>query len=81
MTRPMVRLAEPRMYSVKEAAAFCCMSRTWIRSRIAAGDFDAFLCGNLLISGQSINRYLASRAIGSASVERAAAVETPPTVE
>lgn len=73
MKRLTVRLAEPRMYSVKEAAAFCCMSRTWIRQRIKAGDFDAFLCGNLLISGQSINRYLASRAIGPAAVLAAGA--------
>lgn len=64
MSKPTVKLAEPRMYSVKEAAAFFCMSRTWIRTRIAAGDFETFLCGNLLISGQSMNRYLATRAIG-----------------
>lgn len=57
-----VKLAEARLYTVKEAAAFFSMSVSWIRDRVAAGDLDGYLCGNLLISGASINRYLASRA-------------------
>lgn len=64
MKNPVIKLAEPRMYSVKEAAAFFCMSRRWIHARVTAGDLQGFLCGNLLISGQSMNRYLATRAIG-----------------
>lgn len=62
--KPIVHLAEPRMFTVKEAAAFFSMSPSWIRERVRAGDLQAFLCGNLLISGQSMNRYLASRAVG-----------------
>ena len=55
----MDRLAEPRMYSVQEAAAFLSMSRTWIRQRVRVSQLDGYLAGTkLLISGASINRYL-----------------------
>jgi hypothetical protein len=51
------------MYTVKQAAEFFAMSVSWIRERVTAGDLDGFLCGNLLISGQSINRYLGTRSV------------------
>lgn len=51
------------MYTVKQAAEFFAMSVSWIRDRVTAGDLDGYLCGNLLISGQSINRYLATRSV------------------
>lgn len=59
-----LKLAEPRMYTVREAAAFFSMSVSWIRERISKGEIEGFLCGNLLVSGQSMNRYLATRAVG-----------------
>ena len=64
MPRATVRLAESRLYTVRDAATFFAMSVSWVRERIKAGDLDGYLCGNLLISGASMNRYLASRAIG-----------------
>jgi len=48
---------------VKEAAEFFSMSVRWVRERVARGDLDGYLCGNMLISGSSINRYLAGRAV------------------
>lgn len=63
MAKPIVKIAEARLYTVHEAAGFFRMSASWVRKRISAGDLDAFLCGNLLISGQSMNRYLANRAV------------------
>lgn len=67
-----IALAESRMYTTREAAGFFSMSVRWVRERVAAGDFDGYLCGNLLISGASMNRYLARRAIPGPS--------TPPVV-
>lgn len=64
MTKTTIKLAEARMYTVREAAAFFSMSVSWIRERISKGDLEGFLCGNLLVSGQSMNRYLATRAVG-----------------
>ena len=64
MSKLSSKLAEPRLYTVKEAAVFFSMSVTWIRERVRAGDLQGYLCGNLLISGASINRYLATRAVG-----------------
>lgn len=69
MSMPKVKLAESRLYNVKEAAAFFTMSRRWVYERVKAGDLDGYLCGNLLISGVSMNRYLATRAVGPATLK------------
>jgi len=63
MPRLKVRLAESRLYTVRDTAAFFSMSTRWVRERIKARDLDAFACGNVLVSGQSINKFLASRAM------------------
>lgn len=68
MKLPVVRIAEPRLYTVKDAAAFFSMSASWVRERIRRGDLEAYLCGNLLVPGASINRYLAKCAVGPAAV-------------
>jgi hypothetical protein len=68
--------AELRMYTVKQAAELFSMSVSWIRERITAGDLDGYLCGNMLISGASINRYLSCRSVKSPS---SSTHPTPPT--
>lgn len=68
---PAVKLAESRLYTVKEAAAFFSMSVSWVRERVTRGELDGYLCGNLLVSGVSMNRYLATRAVTLKPVEDA----------
>lgn len=56
------RIAEARMYTLREAALFFGgRSIRWVRDRVKSGELDGFATGMVVVSGQSMNRYLRER--------------------
>lgn len=57
------RLAERRLYTPAEAAAFFGMSRRWVELQMAARELDVYQLGRPRISGPSMNRLLERRRV------------------
>jgi len=55
--------AERRVYPAAEAARFFGRSVRWVVRRVQAGDLEGFKLPQLVVSGQSMNRFLAKRRV------------------
>lgn len=55
--------AERRVYPAAEAAKFFGKSVRWVVRRVQAGELEGFKLPQLVVSGQSMNRFLAKRRV------------------